>query len=103
MMKAALARKILAVLVRKFVFACVFIHRQLFLCPVPFERFPEWKLVAAAVQEVNEQPQHDPAGPGNPSNRVREHDEKENAADAEKSEDPGYGQQACLAIFAAKP
>src|SRR6266852_1050467 len=91
MMKAPLARKILAVLVRKFVFACVFIHCQLFLCPVPFERFPDWKLVAAAVPEVNEEPQHNPAGPGNPPNAMGEHDQKENAADDEKTQCASYG------------
>src|SRR5260370_7957996 len=76
MMKATLARKILAVLVRKFVFACVFIHCQLFLCPVPFERFPDWKLVAAAWPEENEDPQHNPPRPTHPPNPLGQHDQK---------------------------
>src|SRR5258708_9962019 len=91
MMKATLARKILAVLVCKFVFTCVFIHCQLFLCPVPFERFPDWKLVAAAVPEVNDAPQHHSAEPGNSPNAMGEHDQKENAADAEKTQYASYG------------
>src|SRR6266487_2713934 len=100
--ETTLALKILTQLIGQFVFASVLIDIQLFLCPVPFERFPEWKLIAAAVPEVNEKPQHDPAGPGNTSNAMGEYDEKENAADAEKTQHASDGEQACHAVFAAK-
>src|SRR5713226_1874805 len=56
--ETTLPLKILTQLISQFVFAGVLIDIQLFLCPVPFERFPEWKLIAAAVPEVNEEPEH---------------------------------------------
>src|SRR5437660_11402699 len=100
--QAALASEVLAKFIRKVVFTGILVDLQLLLIPVPLERLPEWKFVAATVPEVNEEPQHDPARPGNPSNAMGEHDEKENTADAQEPEHTCYGQQACLAIFASK-
>src|SRR6266568_8876112 len=102
MEKTTFAFEILAILISYVVFACILVDEQLFLCPVPFECFPERKLIATAVPKVNEKPQHNPARPGNASNTMGEHDEKENAADAQEPEYTSYGQQARLAVFASK-
>src|SRR6266568_6741638 len=101
-METTFALEVFAKLVCKVVFARILINEQLFLCPVPFGSFPERKLIATAVPKVNEKPQHNPARPGNPSNTMGEHDERENAADAQEPEHTSYGQQARLAVFASK-
>src|SRR5258708_14661857 len=53
---ATLPLKILTQLISQLVFAGVLIDIQLFLCPVPFQRFPQCRLAAASLPRLHDDP-----------------------------------------------